>query len=111
MKLSYEDHGTTTVITISGELMADQTDGFRRTCQDRLDTGIQNFVLNLEHLELVDSAGLEVLLWLSDIVSDHQGKLRLVSPDETVAKIFEVTRLERRFNVHQTIEAAAKSLR
>lgn len=111
MKLSYEDHGKTTVITISGELLADQADAFRRACHDRIAAGIRDFVLNLEYLELLDSAGLELLLWLAEQIAEQTGQLRLVKPEETVSKILEVTRLERRFNIHDSIESAAKSLR
>ena len=47
MKLSYEDHDTITVLTLSGDLSADQTDAFRRSCQDRLDAGNRHVVLHL----------------------------------------------------------------
>jgi len=111
MKLSYEDHDTVTVLTVSGELTADSADAFRRTCQERFDAGIRDIVLDLEHLKLIDSAGLELLLWIIDETADRSGQCRLVNPDETVRKIFEATRLDRRFSVHETVEAAAKSLR
>jgi anti-sigma B factor antagonist len=111
MKLSYEDHAVITVLTVSGDLTADQADGFRRACQERFEAGIRDIVLDMEHLTLLDSAGLELLLWLIDELGDHSGRLRLVNPDETVRKILQITRLERRFDIHETIEAAAKSLR
>lgn len=111
MKLSYEDHGQITVLTLSGELTSDQADAFRRTCQDRFEAGISDFVLNLEYLTLIDSAGLELLLWLLEQVAERRGHLRLVKPDDTVQKVLEVTRLERRFDIHESIESAAKSLR
>ena len=111
MKLSYEDHDAITVLTVSGELTADSADAFRRTCQDRFDAGIRDVVLDLGHLKLIDSAGLELLLWIVDESADRNGQCRLVNPDETVRKIFEATRLDRRFAVHETVEAAAKSLR
>jgi len=111
MKLSYEDHGLISVVTVSGELTADQADTFRRTCQDRFNTGVRSIVLDMEHLTLIDSAGLELLLWLMEELAERDGNMRLVRPDETVSKILEVTRLDRRFDVHETIEAAAKTLR
>lgn len=111
MKLSYEDHGAVTVLTVSGELTTDQTDSFRRTCQDRFGSGIRDVVLDIEHLNLVDSAGLESLLWLLDEVSERNGQLRMVKPDDMVRKVLHLTRLEKRFNIHQSIETAAKSLR
>jgi anti-anti-sigma factor len=111
MKLSYEDHGPITVLTISGDLTADQVEAFRRSCQERFGNGIRDVVLNMEHMSFVDSAGLEALLWIIDEASQRNGRLRLVKPDPTVSKILEVSRLDRRFNIHDTIESAAKSLR
>ena len=111
MKLSYEDHGAVTVLTLSGELINDQCDALRRSCQERLASGIRDMVIDLEHVSLIDSAGLEALLWLMEELNGVQGQLRLVRPDANVRKILEVTRLEQRFNIHDTIESAAKSLR
>jgi anti-sigma B factor antagonist len=111
VKLSYEDHGAVTVITISGELTADQADAFRRSVSERFNAGARDVVLNVEHLALVDSAGLELLLWLLDEVADRNGQVRLVKPDDIVRKILELTRLDRRFSIHATLESAGKSLR
>ena len=111
MKLSYEDHGPITVLTISGDLTADQVETFRRSCLDRFAAGVRDIVLDLEYLTFVDSAGLEALLWMIDEASERGGQLRLVKPDPTVGKILEISRLDRRFNIHQSIESAAKSLR
>jgi anti-anti-sigma factor len=111
MKLSYEDHDAITVLKISGDLTADQVDAFRRSCQDRFEAGIQHVVLNMEHLSFIDSAGLEALLWILEAAAEHGGQLRLVRPDPIVDKILEISRLDKRFNIHDTIESAAKSLR
>jgi anti-sigma B factor antagonist len=111
MKLSYEDHGNISVVTLSGEFTADQTEVFRRSLADRFTAGARNIVLQVEHLETIDSAGLEMLLWLIDELSDRNGVLRLVKPDEHIRRIFAITRLEKRFNMHNSVESAAKSLR
>jgi anti-sigma B factor antagonist len=111
MKLSYEDHDAITVMTVSGDLTADQADSFRRACQDRFEAGIRDFVLDMEYLTLIDSAGLELLLWLMDEVTEQTGQLKIVKPDETIRSILHITRLERRFDVHESIESAAKHLR
>jgi anti-sigma B factor antagonist len=113
MKLSYEDHDRVTVIRVSGELTSDQTELFRRTCSDRFESGVKDIVLDVEHMSLIDSAGLELLLWLQEEVArpPRQGHLRLVKPDEVVSRILDITRLNRRFSIHESIESAARSLR
>jgi anti-anti-sigma factor len=111
MKLTYDDHQKISVLTLAGELTADQTDLFRRTCQERFAAGVRDVVLDLEHLTTVDSAGLEALLWLKDQVTEISGEMRLVRPDDTFRKVLEITRLDRRFDVYDSIESAARSLR
>ncbi|MEM7227344.1 MAG: STAS domain-containing protein [Planctomycetota bacterium] len=111
MKFSYEDHDAVTVLTLSGEFNTDQADGFRRKCQDRFRAGIRDIVLDVTHLELIDSAGLELFMWLQDEAATNLGQLRLVQPGETIRKILEITRLDKRFDVHDSIESAARSLR
>ena len=111
MKVSFEDHDTISVLTISGSLTIDQQDSFRRTFDERLDSGIQDFVLDIEHLTHVDSTGLEMLLWLQDEATRRAGRVKLVNPEELVRIALHVTRLEGRFDVHDSVEAAAKSLR
>ena len=111
MKLSYEDHAAISVLTISGELTADQSDAFRRACQDRLQSGAHDVILELEYLTLIDSAGLELLLWLLEEVGKRRGQLRIVKPDDNVMKALHLTRLERRFTISNSVEEAARSLR
>jgi anti-sigma B factor antagonist len=111
MKLSYEDHGPISVIKVSGDLTVDQADALRRSLQERFDAGIRDVVLEVGNMTFVDSSGLEALLWIIDEAAARGGQLRLVSPDETVRKILEITRLDRRFHMHESIESAAKSLR
>ena len=111
MKISYEDHEMITVLTVSGDLTAEQVDKFRRSCQERFEAGIRHVVVDMGHLSFVDSAGLETLLWVIDEAASHDGQVRLVSPESTVKKILEISRLDRRFNIHDSVESAAKSLR
>ncbi len=111
MKLSYEDHGTASVLTLSGELIADQTDNIRRKVLQRFESGVRDIMLNLEHLTLIDSAGLEFLIWLQESATERNGRFRIAHADETIQKILEVTRLDRRFDLYDSIELAAKTLR
>ncbi|MDG2055343.1 MAG: STAS domain-containing protein [Phycisphaerales bacterium] len=110
MKITFEDHDRKTVIGVQGTLSVDETDTFRRAFLERINDGKIEMVLDLLNLEMIDSAGLELLLWLSEEVSRCGGQLRLVRPSEAVGKIFSITRLEQRFSMHDSVESAARSL-
>jgi len=111
VKYSHQDHGRVTVMTLSGEYTSEDVDRFQRLIAERFASSIKDVVLDCEHLEFVDSAGLESWLRLVQQTADRRGQLRLVKVDSTVAKILEITRLNRTLQTHDTVEAAVRSLR
>ena len=110
MKLEWEEYGDTTLLSLSGEFSIDQSDRFHRSCQEYLDRGIINFVIDLAGVTHVDSAALECLLWLQDMTSSHNGRVRIVADSEDVATVLRITRLDQKFEICSTVEGAARSL-
>lgn len=111
MKLSHEDYDQLTVLELRGDLTSDQTEAFRKAAQNRMDSNIRDFVLNVQEMEFVDSKGLESLLWLQECCGEKLGQVRLAGTTENVTRILDITRLAARFDSHQTVESAIKSLR
>jgi anti-anti-sigma factor len=111
MRISHEDHGSTSLVALAGEFLDENTDSFVRCISERFDAGVRNIVLDMTGLESIDSAGLESLLWTLDESTSRSGRLKLVGSSGTVAEAFRVTRLVRRFDFEETVEEAARSLR
>lgn len=111
MKLSYEDYDQMAVLELRGDLTSDQTEMFRKTAQNRMDANIRDFVLKIQEMEFIDSQGLEALLWLQECCGEKLGQVRLAGTTENVTRILDITRLAARFDSHQTVESAIKSLR
>ncbi len=111
MKLSHQDYAHVTVLTLSGEFTAEDTERFTRAVSERFAAGVRDIVLDCEHLEFVDSAGLEAWLRARDQSAERRGQVRLVKLDSNVCKILEITRLERSFQAHDSLEDAVRSLR
>ncbi len=109
MKMQWEDHRSGTVLSLEGELLAADVDVVRRRCEDRLEGGAR-LILDLRKLERIDSAGLEALLWLHESVQRLGGQVRIVRGGGQTAAAMHVTRVDRRMAVHETLEAAARSL-
>lgn len=110
MKLTSEKHLAATVLTLTGELTAEESDRFQRDVRENIVHFDSNVIIESEGLTLIDSVGLESLLWLSDELNRNGFKLQFVSVPESVQRVFELTRLERVFSTHETVEAAARSL-
>ena len=111
MKVSAQDHGHISVLTISGEFTAEDVDQFQRILAERTEAGAMHILLDCEHLEFVDSAGLEAWLRARDEVSAAGGQFRLISLDENVTKILEITRLAKAIETHNDLETAVRSVR
>lgn len=111
MKVSAQDHGHISVLTLSGEFTAEDVDQFQRIIAERTDQGAQHILLDCEHLEFVDSAGLEAWLRARDEVGTGGGQFRLIGLDENVRKILEITRLSKTIESHDTLETAVRSVR
>lgn len=111
MKLTTENYDHVSVFAIRGDLTADDVDIFRSAAQKRLDEDARDFVLDLAQMEFIDSQGLETLLWLQETCGERLGQMRLASLQQNVEKILEITRLAARFDRHDSVDSALKSLR
>lgn len=110
MKIHCEEHRSAIVIAIEGEFVFEEVDSFRRRCQEWLDrTGVA-IIVDCSRMERVDSAGLEALLRLSEDVRRCEGHLCLSGLQDLVGKALVVTRLDHRFDVHLSLEDAARTL-
>jgi len=111
VKLSFQEYEHICVLTLSGEFTEDDTGQFRRSVSDRIEAGARHVLLDCEHLEFVDSSGLEAWLRVREEVGEQGGQFRLIKPDENVGKILEITRLDKSFETHDTLESAVRSVR
>jgi len=111
MKVSAQDHGHISVLTISGEFTAEDIDQFQRIVAERTGAGALHILLDCEHLEFVDSAGLETWLRARDEITAAGGQFRLIALDDNVNKILEITRLSKAIETHDSLETAVRSVR
>ena len=111
MNIRCEDYDHVSVISITGELSADATEGFRKQIGERLDRKVRFFVIDLQQTTFLDSKGLESLVWVQEQCDERLGQVRLCNPDDTCKKILQVTRLDGRFDVFADVTEAVKTMR
>jgi anti-sigma B factor antagonist len=111
MNIKCEDYDHVTVLIITGEFTAEATDSFRKQIEERLERKVRFFVVDLQQTTYIDSKGLETLVWIQEQCDERLGTVRLCNPDETCRKIFQVTRLDARFDVFADVAEAVKTMR
>lgn len=112
MPVRCQDYERACVISVEGDLTAENTVALRRVAEERMDVKkLVEFVVDLEKCSFADSEGLESLLWLKRRCDDLFGQLKLAGPDDNFRKILEITRLEPRFDCQKDLTEALKTMR
>ena len=111
MRISHEDHGATSLVALAGEFLEESCEVFRKTVSERFESGIRNIVLDMTGVAVIDSVGLESLLWVNDESTRNSGRFKMVGIGGTVSEALAVTRLMRRFDIEESVESAARALR
>ena len=87
-----------TVLSVGGEIDTQTTDELRGAVDD-LDVAHRTLVLDLHGVEFVDSSGLGALLGIKKQQERAGGHLLLTRLSAPVARIIEITRMDRVFEV------------
>jgi anti-anti-sigma factor len=110
--ITSDDYNGVCVLTLNGDFSGDDCRDARRIVEQTIDTKqIVNFAVDLDRCPFMDSEGLETLLWIKGKCDEMFGMMKVVNPDESCRKIFEITRLESRFDVERDLAHALKAMR
>ena len=110
MKINCEEHRSAVVLSLEGECTCEEVDALRRALQPYLDRSGLSLVVDGRTLTRIDSAGLEAFLQIADEIRAASGRLCLAGFTGDARAAFQLTRLERRFELRATIEEAARSV-
>jgi anti-sigma B factor antagonist len=104
-----KSQGAVEVIVPNVPLKGEYVEELRETVQYCLADGIPMLVLNLHDVPLLDSAGLESLLDIRDLVEKRGGTVKLASPPPLTQDILRVTGLGQQFEVFADEKSAVRS--
>ena len=111
-ELSEEDLDRRThVISVSGEIHVSTAPEFQRRLDAAISRGKTAVVLDLTETEFIDSTGLSVILNGLRRVTRQRGRMAIVCTNPTVRRLFEITRLDSTFDIHETREDALRTAR
>ena len=114
MELSVQPHGHRGEVLVIALAVGPVTlevanaDDFRAAVEAAIGEARQA-VLDMRSVEFVDSSGLSALVALARFFRRRGGELRLAGLQRRVWTVFEVTRLYRAFEIHDTLAEAVES--
>ncbi|SHH02498.1 STAS domain-containing protein [Tepidibacter thalassicus] len=86
-------------ILIPENFAVEEASEFRQRVNDLMNEGKKNFTLNFRNCTFIDSTGLGVLVGIYKKCKEVNGRLTLHSMNPNVMKVFELTRLDKVFEI------------
>jgi anti-sigma B factor antagonist len=100
----------TAVLAVHGEADLHTAPELRERLRAAIDGGANTVVVDLTDTDFVDSTSLGVLLGATRRLRERHGEMRLVVLRPELRRIFEITLLDRVFQLHDTREQALAAL-
>jgi len=98
------------VISLAGEVDLYTAPEFKQQLLEVIGQGAKNVIVDLTDTTFIDSTTLGVLVGGIKRLRTNDGQLSLVCSDRNIAKIFEITGLDRVFTIHPTRDEATAAL-
>lgn len=99
-----------TLIAVTGRLDLTSVGAFRAAVAHAVASGAPNVIVDLHHVEFIDSSGLGALVGEFRRARDAGGDLRIVAPLPEVFELLSLMRLDRVLPPYPTVDAALEGL-
>ena len=101
-----EHDGDAIVYTLKGSLDFETAPSLRAALIEAADEGKHDIVVDLTHLEFLDSSGLGALIGAHKRALENGGRVRLIITSGPIERLFEITGLMKVLAVYPSTEAA-----
>lgn len=108
MELKFRTQEDVGIIEVDGRLDAANTWEFKSKFTEYM-TRTNRFVLNLERLDFLDSAGLSEIVSCLKAASEVGGDIKIVRLQREPRMLFETTRADRLFDMYDEVDSAVDS--
>ena len=106
MKISHKQRNDMTIFDIDGDIDINSSPDMREAFEKVVNAKTMKVVVNLSRVSYVDSSGLATLVEMLKKTRSYGGKLRLANLAPKVKSLFEITKLEKLFDIFDTEEEA-----
>lgn len=102
MQATVIKEGDIAVVVVEGDLDASTAPGLRAKFEELIGQGENQYVIDLAGVPFMDSSGIAALVNLFKRVRIGHGDVKLCGIGEEILKIFQLTRLDRVFDIFDT---------
>ncbi|MFC1548906.1 STAS domain-containing protein [Candidatus Omnitrophota bacterium] len=109
MQISYEENSGVSVFRVEGDIDINTSPDIKKSFDKAISEKKDKIVINLEGVGYVDSSGLATLVEILKNMRAYGGKLKLANLSPKVKGLFEITKLDKLFDIVSGEEEAVNS--
>lgn len=109
MAVKIENKGGLSVCYIDGEIDINTSPGIKKAFDKVLSAKTPKIVINLSKVTYVDSSGLATLVEILKNMRAYNGKMKLANMAPKIKSLFEITKLDKLFDIKASEEEAITS--
>lgn len=106
VEIKSEHEGDAIVYRLKGSLDFETAPSLRAALLEAADEGKHDIVVDLTHLQFLDSSGLGALIGAHKRALEHEGRVRLIISDGPISRLLTITGLMNVLAVYPDIDAA-----
>ncbi|HPN73546.1 MAG TPA: STAS domain-containing protein [Candidatus Omnitrophota bacterium] len=109
MQMNFEDKCGVTVCKVTGDIDINSSPDMKKSFEKIFKEKKNKVAIDLSYVGYVDSSGLATIVEILKNVRLYGGKLKLAGLSDKVRGLFEITKLDKLFDISDTIEKATAS--
>ncbi len=109
MKITTDKQGDIFICKLEGEIDFNNSPELRKSFIKLIENQARKIILDLEKVSYIDSSGLATLVEVVQKLKGSNGQLKLVNLQEKVRGVFEITKLEKLFEIYPQVQQAIES--
>lgn len=106
MNLVPQASSQATLVTLAGRLDTNSVGRFKTAITELAEQGAVLFVIDFSQLRFLDSSGLGALVSLLRLLAQKNGDIKLACLSPEVKSLFMLTRLNRVFDIFESVQSA-----
>ena len=111
MSFKIVQRGDISVVKLTGEVDASNAMDLRKSLQRLIDSSHTKILVDLKDVNYIDSTGLGILVMAYKLARGRNGSIKFSNVSPHISKLFELTNVNKLFEIYQSVEVAEKSFK
>ncbi|MFH1655101.1 MAG: STAS domain-containing protein [Candidatus Omnitrophota bacterium] len=108
MQISEKDANGVTILEVEGDIDLNSSPTMREKFDELIKNNISKIIINFQDVSYIDSSGLATVIEMLQRLKKSQGQLRLSNLSEKLKNLFEITKIDKLFQMYSSEEDALK---